>query len=179
MGHLPVLGAKAVQELKLLTINEETFKRVHIVQTLPTTKAEVLNCYAPVFKNTVGSLPDPVHLTLDTKMESVIMRARKLPLSMEEPVKHELEQLVSKGVLAPTEEPPRWVSQMAVVAKPSDALRICINPRGLNKALVRERLTLPTLDTMLYKVQGAKSFLRLICAMDTGICTYMRLHPIL
>ena len=44
MGHMPVLGARAVQELKLLTINEENFRCVHAVQTLPTTKAEVLNC---------------------------------------------------------------------------------------------------------------------------------------
>ena len=91
-------------------------------------------------------------------MELVIMPARKLPLSLEEPVKHELEQLVSKGVLGPTEEPPRWVSQMAVVAKLSGALRICINPRGLNKALMRACHTLPTLDTMLHKVRGAKVF---------------------
>ena len=47
---------------------------------------------------------------------------------------------------------------MAVVVKPTGALRICIDPRGLSQALMRERHTLPTLDSMLHKAQGAKVF---------------------
>ena len=48
--------------------------------------------------------------------------------------------------------------KMAIVVKPTGALRICINSRDLNKALAREQHTLPTLNSMLHKVQGAEVF---------------------
>ena len=140
--HMLILGAMVVQDLNLLTVNEGDFRcidAVHAsVQPLPSTKSEVLERYAAVFKDTVGELPNPVHLTLDQNVEPVIMPARKIPLSLEDSVKNELACLVSKGVLAPVDKAPEWVSQMAIVVKPTGALRICIDPRGLNKALVRE-----------------------------------------
>ena len=160
--HMPILGAMVAQDLKLLTVNEGNFRRIDAlhasVQPLPSTGREVLKRCAAVFKDTVENLPDPIHLTLDQNVEPVIMPARKIPVSLEDPVKNELAHLVSKGVLARIDKAPQWVSQMAVVIKPTGVLRICIDPRGLNKGLVRERHTLPTLDSMLHKVQGAKVF---------------------
>ena len=47
---------------------------------------------------------------------------------------------------------------MAVPVKPSGKIRICLEPRGLNTALMREHYTLPTLDAMLNKLRGAKVF---------------------
>ena len=161
--HRPVLVAKAVQEMNLLTVNEGNFKHIDPVhvskQPLSSTKSENLEKYTTVFKDNIGSLPGPsVHLTLDTHVDRVIMPARGVPLSLEEPVKAELACLVSKGVLAPVDKASRCVSQMAVAVKPAGDLRICLDPRGLNKALVRERHTLPTLDFMLHKLQGARVF---------------------
>ena len=92
--HMPILGAIVVQDLNLLTVNEGNFRRIDAVhasvQPLPCTKSEVLERYAAVFKDTVGELPNPVHLTLDQNVEPVIMPARKIPLSLEDPVKNEL-----------------------------------------------------------------------------------------
>ena len=159
--HMPLLGASAVLELNLLTINESNFVRVDAVNEgpLPTTKSAILDNYAAVFDNTLGNLPGPpVHLQLDPTVQPIILPARKLPLAMEQPVKSELARLVDAGVLEPVDKPTRWVNQMSVVERPNGKLRICLDPRGLNSALMREHHTLPTLDTMLHKVQGAKVF---------------------
>ena len=96
--HRPVLGAKAVQELNLLTVNEDNFKRIDAVHVskLPrsSTKFEFLEKYTTVFKDNIGSLlGPPVHLTLDTDVDRVIMPARGIPLCLEEPVKAELARL--------------------------------------------------------------------------------------
>ena len=53
----------------------------------------------------------------------------------------ELSRLVTAGVIEPVDGPTSWVSQMAVVVKPNGKLRICIDPRGLNTALMRVNIT--------------------------------------
>jgi len=168
-NHMPLLGAQAVQNLDLVTVNEHNFRRIAAVATetleggsppapMPTTRSEIMEQYSAVFEDTVGHLPGPVHLQTDPTVQPVVIPARKLPLALEERVKTELAHLVSADVLEPVDKPTSWVSQMTVVVKPSGKLRICIDPRGLNTALMREHHTLPTLDSMLHKLQGAKVF---------------------
>ena len=53
-----------------------------------------------------------------------------------------MDRVVEKGVLVPVTEPTAWVSQMAVVHKPSGNLRTCIDPQPLNAALRREHYKL-------------------------------------
>ena len=157
---MPLLGAQAVQELELLTINEQNFVRVAAVSTqpIPATKPDILERYADVFADTAGNLTGMVHLETDPTVRPVIMPARKLPLTVEQPVKDKLAKLISTGILEPLDEPTTWMNQMAVPVKPSGTIRICLGPRGLNTALMREHYTLPTLDRMLHKLRGAKVF---------------------
>ena len=60
--------------------------------------------------------------------------------------------------ITPVEKPTKWVSQMVVVHKTNNKLRICIDPQPLNTALQREHYTLPTLDDILPGLTGAKIF---------------------
>lgn len=50
---------------------------------------------------------------------------------------------------------------MAVVHKPNDKLRICIDPQPFNSALKREHYKLPVLDDVLPKLEDAKVFRKL------------------
>ena len=79
-------------------------------------------------------------------MKPVITPARKIPFALRPRLKDELDQLTEKGVIAPVNEPTEWVSALALDTKKSGELRICIDPRPLNKALRREHYKLPTLD---------------------------------
>ena len=52
------------------------------------------------------------------------------------------------GVIRRIEEPTEWVNLIVVIKKP-DGLRICLNPRDLNKATQREHYHLPTFEEIL------------------------------
>ena len=78
----------------------------------------------------------------------VILPAWKLPLAVEQPVKDKLAKVISTGVLEPADKPTTWVSQMTVPVKPSGKIRICLDPRGVNTALMREHYTLPADATL-------------------------------
>ena len=65
-------------------------------------------------------------------------------------------------VIKKVEEPTDWVNAMVVVEKPhTKKLRICLDPRQLNKAILREHYQLPTLEDILTRLTGAKVFSKL------------------
>ena len=54
-------------------------------------------------------------------------------------------------------EPTEWISSMVVVAKPGK-IRICLDPKDLNKAVKRPKYQMPTLEEVLAKLNKAKVF---------------------
>ena len=65
------------------------------------------------------------------------------------------------NITASIEEPTDWVNSMVVVEKPNSSLRICIDPRNLNKAIKRRHYTIPTTEEILSKMGGSKRFTKL------------------
>ena len=99
----------------------------------------------------------------------VIRSARTLPESCKDAVKAELQRLV-----VPVDKPPDWVSQMSVAEKKS-GIRICIDPRPLNKALKREHYKLPVLEDILPELSQACKFS--ICDLKAGYLHCELDHP--
>ena len=59
------------------------------------------------------------------------------------------------------EGPTQWVSPVVVVPKPSGDIRLCVDMRKTNEAIVRERHPIPTVDEILYQLNGSKVFSKL------------------
>ena len=62
------------------------------------------------------------------------------------------------GIIAKVTEPTPWVSSMVVVRKKDDKVRICIDPRDLNKAIKRCHYPMPTLEEVATRLPKAKVF---------------------
>ena len=62
----------------------------------------------------------------------------------------------SQGVI-PFDHPTDWVNSMVAVAKNTEKLRICNDPRLLNKSIKREH-HLPTIEEITTRLNGAKYF---------------------
>ena len=92
------------------------------------------------------------------QLPSVVAPPRRVPTSLKEKLRKELDRLQQLEVIAPIDEPTPWVSSLAVAVKKSGALRICIDPRPLNTALKRERYQLPVLEDILPELSKAKVF---------------------
>ena len=149
---MPVLGASASQQMGLITVNRANIRQV----TATNREADILEKYKDVFNDDVGHFPGKAHLEVDATVKPVITPARKIPFALRPRLKDELDQLTEKGVIAPVNEPTEWVSALALATKKSGELRICIDPRPLNKALRREHYKLPTLDDVLPELSKAR-----------------------
>ena len=65
--------------------------------------------------------------------------------------------MVEEGILTPVNEPTDWVSSMVTVVKPNK-LRICIDPKDLNRAIKRSHYPMPTIEEVATKLSKAKVF---------------------
>lgn len=106
----------------------------------------------------VGCLPTVCKIEIDKSVSPVVNSSRKIPLKLRPRLKEELDNMVKLGVIAREDGPTDWVSNIVVVEKSHNRLRICLDPRHLNKAVKRSHFLLPTLDEIVSNLAGAKFF---------------------
>lgn len=96
-------------------------------------------------------------IKLKENVQPVVHPPRKIPLVLKEKVKRTLDKMSQQGIICPVEEGTDWVSSLVVVSKP-DKLRICIDPKDLNRAIMRPHYPIPTVEEMIPDLAGAKVF---------------------
>ena len=125
-----------------VTINGKT----HL---FPTTKEYILHEYADVSKG-VGTLPGgPYHIKLEDSCKPVQHQPRSVPLGMQSAYKTELDRLVKEGIITEVHEHTEWINSMVPVMKEDCSLRLCLDPKDLNKAIERNQWYARTLDDIL------------------------------
>ena len=170
-GCRPVIGAVTCQLMKLITVNyenvqEETdniqsLKHLDAVMSsedvVPMTLNDVVDRYPELFTGE-GLLPGTLHLEVDDQVPPVKLPVRKPPIALRDKFKSELERLCQLGVICRMTEPSEWISATVIVPKPNGKIRLCIDPKPLNKALKRNHYPLCTIEDVLPELAKARIF---------------------
>ena len=82
---------------------------------------------------------------------------RRVPLALKEQIKEELQRMEDSGVIVKQTEPTDWVNSMVTVIKP-EKIRVCIDPRDLNRAIKREHYPMKTIEEVVSGMPEAKVF---------------------
>ena len=82
---------------------------------------------------------------------------RNVPVAVQQELRQHLQELVNMKVLSPVKEPTKWINSMVIVKKPNK-LRICLDPKDLNKAIKRPHYTISTIDYILPQLSKAEVF---------------------
>ena len=110
----------------------------------------------------LGKLKDfQLKLHIDRNVQPVAQPTRKMPFKMREQVKNKLDELFKQDIIEKIEGPTSWLSPLVVVPKPNNDIRICVDMRQANTAVLRERFPLPNIDETLEEMNGAKVFSKL------------------
>ena len=144
----PILGLADCLQLGLI-------KHVCSIQDV-LTKQSLKERYPTVFAG-LGML-STYHITLRDKHQPVINPARRIPHSLKDRLQQTLERNVTSGVLKKVDEPTDWVSNLVVVEKKDGSLRLCLDPKDLNRAIKREHYTIPTLQEIVTEFAGNTVF---------------------
>ncbi len=146
----PVLGLKGCIDFGLI--------KMVLSVTETQTEVPVLEEFADVFKG-IGLFPGECTIHLDPHATPVVHPPRRIPLALRSRLKEELESMERQGVIVKVTEPTEWVNSMVVAEKPrTGQLRVCLDPRNLNKAIKRPHYPLPTLEDLTPKLAGAQYF---------------------
>lgn len=68
---------------------------------------------------------------------------------MKEKLKNELSKLCDLGIICKAKESVEWVNSSVIVEKPNGDLRLCLDPKYLNLAIVKDYFEIPKLDLVI------------------------------
>lgn len=117
----------------------------------------LLKKYKDLFKG-LGCLPEECHITLKKDIAPVVEPPRRIPFMLHEQFKKEIERMLALKVITEVREPSEWVNSIVLVEKKDKSLRVCLDPRNLNKAIKRCHYPFPTVEDIRSKLANAKYF---------------------
>ena len=100
----------------------------------------------------------PVSISVKAGVDPVAQPARWPPFSVRDEIEKELKRLVDADVIESVREASPWVSPIVPVRKHNGSLWLCVDYRQLNKSIVRERHSLPTVEEITAQLEGATVF---------------------
>ena len=145
----PIFGLQTCLELNLIS-------RLYGLNK-STTSEEILENFNDVFEG-LGCLSTEYEIRLDKDAKPVVHPPRKIPFALKNKVKYELSRLERMRVIQNDSEPTEWVNSLVVVEKPNKDVRLCLNPRDLNKSILREHYPMKTVEEVAAKVNNLKVY---------------------
>ena len=127
------------------------------------TQDDSLNCFAK-FNNCfgdIGSLPKTRHISVKPEVTPTISPTRRVPIALRDKLKSELDSMIKLDVIEPTSKPTKWVNLLVTVEKPNGKLRVCLDPRDLNKAMKQHHYKLTTSKELFSEMTSACCFSKL------------------
>ncbi|CAC5379318.1 unnamed protein product [Mytilus coruscus] len=170
--YTPLLGAKAIQAMNLIKIQ---FQNIMVCDSQNATgissMESIISEYSDVFEGE-GTFKGALKLEIDESIPPVKSPLRRIPIALKPKLKTELQRLEKLGVIKPVDTPTDWVSSLVIVKKPSGKIRLCIDPKPLNKALKRCHYPLPIIEDLLPELSKAKVYssvmLKMVLACTDG-----------
>ena len=100
----------------------------------PLTQKKIVDKSPDVFSG-LGCMKGEYHIEVDVSVQPIIHPPRRTPYSLLEKLKAKLQELEEKDVDQKVARPTRWVNSFVIAEKRDGSLRLCLDPRDLNKAI--------------------------------------------
>ena len=123
---------------------------------------DLIEMYPKCFKG-IGNLPGEYHIELRAGAQSHVAAPRRYPVHLKAEICRKLSEMEDLGVIVKCDDASAsdWVNQLAFSRKTNGDLRICLDPRHLNKAIKRTHYRAMTLDEITHRLCGATVFSKL------------------
>jgi len=133
-----------------------TAKRRCFVDNLTVNAVE--DDFQNIFKGALGVAQDFEHkVRVNMNVPPKQQKLRRLPLTMRDQVKNKIVELKKQGIIEKVESS-EWVSPIVVAMKKDGDIRICVDLREVNRAVIPDTFPLPHLEDLLSSLSGATVF---------------------
>ena len=139
---VPFIGLNTCEKLQLI-------KRCFITNGMD---PQLSDKYESLFDD-ICCLQGKYKIKIDPNVTSVIHPSRKVPFALKPQLRAELQRMLEMGVISKVETPSSWVNSMVCVEKRNGDIRVCIDPRDSNRAIVRTMSSYPQQKRLCLKWQ--------------------------
>jgi transposase InsO family protein len=166
-GQVPILSFENSQKLGLIKVSEHVNESEYVNAIDGETKGENPVKYMdkhPELFNGVGKLKGyQVTLNIDQNVVPVAHPHRRIPFHSRKKLETELKRLENENIIEKVDGPTPWVSPVVIVPKPKNPseIRMCVDMRCPNTAIVRERHIMPTVHDIQNELNGSNVFSKL------------------
>ena len=106
----------------------------------------------------IGDMQGEYDIKTDPTVPPVQHGRWKVPIEYKEEIEKELAEMVCQRIITKQTEPTPWVSSLTYPKKANGKLRICPDPKDLNKAIIHENYKALTLEEIAHVLTGATKF---------------------
>lgn len=97
-------------------------------------------------------------LPIDKSIVPIAQPVRRIPFQLRDKVQKQIDVLLKQDIIERVIGPTPWVSPIVPIEKKNKDVRICVDIRQANRAIVRDRFPLPVIEEILDKVKGSNWF---------------------
>ena len=108
--------------------------------------------------NGLGCFEEPYHIVVEQDIVPVKEPPRRVPFGLQDRLKLKLDLMEKHKVIQKLNKPTNWVHNLVIVEKKDGSLRLCLDPRELNKAIKRENFQIPTMEDVTCRLSGKNVF---------------------
>ena len=145
-----VISGNQAEQLRLI-------RRINDVLSQTAAQLPPEFCDFPELGRVTVTLPGTYTIKIDPFVKGVVHPVRRQPAALRQKIVEKLREMEVNHQIIKVEEPTESVSSMVVALK-KDKVRICIDPRDLNKAIKREHHPMKTVEEVVSTISGAKLF---------------------
>ena len=114
--------------------------------------------FPDMFDGTVGLFEGEVELKVAPDAQPVQLPPRSVALSVLPKLKEELDKMEREGIIRPCPETTDWVHNLVIVSKKNGDIRLCLDPKNLNKHLIRTVHYTASWEDALHSLENGKYF---------------------
>ena len=133
----------------------------------------------------LGSLKGEYDIRVDPTVKPQQHSRRKVPIESKEAIEKEIDYMLEEGIVVEQIEPTPWVSSATFPKKANGDTRVCLDPKDLNKAIIRENHKPMTVEEIAHQLAGAvvytkadalKAFLQVHLTYEASLLTTFNYH---
>ena len=139
------LGQEISKAMGLLWISTSVSSEFVECNVVSENLAPVLQAKYPTVFVGVGKLKDyKLKLHINSEATPVAQKPRHVPFALREKVTAKIEDLIAKDIVELVNGLMSWVSPVVIGPKASRHIRLCVDTRKANEAIIRERIPILT-----------------------------------
>ena len=157
---------KTLKDVRFIVISEnaesllgiDTATALGAVKFANAVLADYESKFPNLFSFRIGKADKQISLSIRDDVEPIAQPYRRVALPMMTRLEEHLAELVESDIIEKVEGPTTWVSPVVIVPKSNNKIRLCIDMRLANTAVVRQHYPVPTVDELLRDMSVSQFF---------------------